>query len=158
MKITKMNNGFYKLGDDEYRVEAPMHEPNENVLEVVTEITGGTMFDVVVDASGDPGGLGIAVELVRSGGQIISFSLVDPVNVTFDHRKWMTKNIQINATVIAASDEPIQEIREIVALKERGWIDPGILKSHDMKFEDAQEAFEMYRLRQDGVIKIAMSF
>ena len=33
MKITKMNNGFYKLGDDEYRVEAPMHEPNENVLE-----------------------------------------------------------------------------------------------------------------------------
>ena len=36
MKITKMNNGFYKLGDDEYRVEAPMHEPNENVLEDFT--------------------------------------------------------------------------------------------------------------------------
>ena len=33
MKITKMNNGFYKLGDDDYRVEAPMHEPNEHVLE-----------------------------------------------------------------------------------------------------------------------------
>ena len=36
MKITKMNNGFYKLGDDDYRVEAPMHEPNENVLEDFT--------------------------------------------------------------------------------------------------------------------------
>ena len=33
MKITKMNNGFYKLGDDEYRVEAPMKMPNETVLE-----------------------------------------------------------------------------------------------------------------------------
>ena len=36
--------------------------------------------------------------------------------------------------------------------------DTGVLKTHDMKFDEAQEAFEMYRLRQDGVIKIAMSF
>jgi threonine dehydrogenase-like Zn-dependent dehydrogenase len=131
---------------------------NENVLEAATEITGGNLFDVVVDASGNPDGLAIAVDLVRNQGQIVSFSLVDPTKVTFDHRKWMGKNIQINATVIAATHEPIQEIRDIVALKERGWIDPGVLKSHDMKFEDAQEAFEMYRLRQDGVIKVAMSF
>lgn len=131
---------------------------SENALEAATEITGGKMFDVVVDASGDPDGLGIAVELVRGEGQIISFSLVDPTRVTFDHREWMVKNVQINATVIAVTDKPVQEIRDMVALKERGWIDPGVLKSHDMKFEDAQEAFEMYRLRQDDVIKIAMSF
>ena len=36
MKVEKLNNGFFKLGDDEYRVEAPMHEPNENVLEDFT--------------------------------------------------------------------------------------------------------------------------
>jgi L-iditol 2-dehydrogenase len=130
---------------------------NENTLEAATEITGGGMFDVVVDASGNPDGLGIAMDLVRDEGQIISFSLVDPTSVVFDHRKWMGKNIQLNATVIAATHEPIQEIRDIVALKERGWIDPGILKTHDVKFESAQEAFEMYRLREDGVIKLAMS-
>ncbi len=28
MTVTKMNNGFYKLGDDEYRVEAPMRAPS----------------------------------------------------------------------------------------------------------------------------------
>jgi threonine dehydrogenase-like Zn-dependent dehydrogenase len=69
----------------------------------------------------------------------------------------MGKNIQMNATVIAATNEPIQEIRDIVALKERGWIDPGVLKTHDVAFEDAQEAYEMYRLRKDGIIKLAMS-
>jgi threonine dehydrogenase-like Zn-dependent dehydrogenase len=115
------------------------------------------MFDVVVDASGNSESLGIAIDLVKDQGQIISFSLVDPTSVTFDHRKWMGKNIQMNATVVAATNEPVQEIREIVALKERGWIDPGVLKTHEVKFEDAQEAFEMYRQRQDGVIKIAMS-
>jgi threonine dehydrogenase-like Zn-dependent dehydrogenase len=130
---------------------------NENTLEAATEITGGDLFDIVVDASGNPDGLGIAIDLVRDEGQIISFSLIDPTVTSFDHRKWMGKNVQMNATVIAATNEPIQEIRDIVALKERGWIDPGVLKTHDVTFEDAQDAFEMYRLRQDGVIKVAMS-
>ena len=131
---------------------------NDHVVEASEEITKGQMFDVVVDASGDPAGLATAVDLVKQQGQIISFSLVDPTVVTFDHRKWMAKNIQMNATVIAATQEPVQEIRDIVALKERGWIDPGVLKTHEMKFEEAQQAFEMYRLREDEVIKIAMSF
>ena len=131
---------------------------NDHVVEASEEITKGQMFDVVVDASGDPAGLATAVDLVKQQGQIISFSLVDPTVVTFDHRKWMGKNIQMNATVIAATQEPVQEIRDIVALKERGWIDPGVLKTHEMKFEEAQQAFEMYRLREDEVIKIAMSF
>lgn len=130
---------------------------NENTIEAATEITSGGMFDVVVDASGNPDGLGVAVDLVRDEGQIISFSLVNPTDVTFDYGKWMGKNIQMNATVIAATNEPIQEIRDIVALKERGWIDPGVLKTHDVAFEDAQEAYEMYRLRKDGIIKLAMS-
>ncbi len=130
---------------------------NENTVEASTDITGGEMFDVVVDASGDPEGLGLAIDLVKDQGQIVSFSLVDPTSVTFDHRKWMGKNIQMNATVIAATNEPVQEIRDIVALKERGWIDPGVLKTHEVAFKDAQSAFEMYRLRQDGVIKLAMS-
>ena len=131
---------------------------NDDVVQAAEQITEGQMFDVVVDASGDPSGLGTAVDLVKEQGQIISFSLVDPKLVTFDHRKWMAKNIQLNATVIAATQAPVQEIRDIVALKERGWIDPGVLKTHEMKFEEAQQAFEMYRLRKDEVIKIAMSF
>ena len=131
---------------------------NDDVVQAAEQITEGQMFDVVVDASGDPSGLATAVDLVKEQGQIISFSLVDPKLVTFDHRKWMAKNIQLNATVIAATQAPVQEIRDIVALKERGWIDPGVLKTHEMKFEEAQQAFEMYRLRKDEVIKIAMSF
>ena len=36
MKVTKRNNGFYKLGKDEYRVEAPMAEPSTYRLEDFT--------------------------------------------------------------------------------------------------------------------------
>ena len=77
---------------------------NDDVVQASEEITKSQMFDVVVDASGDPAGLATAVDLVKEQGQIISFSLVDPTVVTFDHRKWMAKNIQLNATVIAATE------------------------------------------------------
>ena len=36
MKITKLNNGFFKLGNDEYRVEAPMVEQSTYRLEDFT--------------------------------------------------------------------------------------------------------------------------
>ena len=45
----------------------------------------------------------------------------------------------------------------MVDYKKSGWMDPGLLKTHDWSWNKAQEAFEMYRLRQDNVIKIAMS-
>ena len=125
---------------------------NDDVVQASEQITEGQMFDVVVDASGDPSGLATAVDLVKEQGQIISFSLVDPKLVTFDHRKWMAKNIQLNATVIAATQEPVQEIRDIVALKERGWIDPGVLKTHEMKFEDVQNAYDQYEQYEDEII------
>ena len=68
----------------------------------------------------------------------------------------MGKNLQINATVIAATSQPVKEIRELVELRDRGWADPGLLKSHEMSFEQLPEAYEMYRKREDGVIKIAV--
>ena len=40
MKVTKLNTGFFKLGNDEYRVEAPMKMPNETVLEDFTDAEG----------------------------------------------------------------------------------------------------------------------
>ncbi len=40
MTVTKMNNGFYKLGDDEYRVEAPMRAPSTYKLEDFKDANG----------------------------------------------------------------------------------------------------------------------
>ena len=37
-----------------------------------------------------------------------------------------------------------KETREIVALKEREFIDPRKLKTHNINFNDIQNAYEMY--------------
>jgi L-iditol 2-dehydrogenase len=128
----------------------------DNVDEAARELTGGRLFDVVVDASGNPVGLDTAVGIVRPEGQVISFSLTGQAPVSFKHLNWMGKNVQLNATVIAATNQPVQEIRELVELRDRGWADPGLLKTHETTFDNIHAAYEQYRKREDGVIKIAI--
>ena len=55
------------------------------------------------------------------------------------------------------TNEPIKEIKEMVDYKISGWMDPGVLKTHQWSWKKVQEAFELYRLRQDNVIKISLS-
>jgi threonine dehydrogenase-like Zn-dependent dehydrogenase len=44
----------------------------------------------------------------------------------------------------------------MVALKERGWADPGKLITHRLGFSSVQNAYDMYEQRQDNVIKVVM--
>jgi threonine dehydrogenase-like Zn-dependent dehydrogenase len=128
----------------------------DDVVEAAKELTGGKLFDVVVDASGNPDGLDSCVAIARSEGQVISFSLTGQRPVSFKHLDWMGKNLQLNATVIAATNQPVKEIRELVDLRDRGWVDPGLLKTHETSFDNLPDAYEMYRKREDGVVKIAV--
>lgn len=128
----------------------------DDIEEAAKELTGGKLFDVVVDASGNPTGLDSCVSMVRPEGQVISFSLTGQPPVSFKHLTWMAKNVQLNATVIAATNQPVKEIRELVELRDRGWADPGLLKTHETSFDDIHAAYEQYRKREDGVIKIAL--
>ena len=74
----------------------------------------------------------------------------------FPHQEFMFKAATIIPTQVAATSQPTKDIREMIALKERGWADPGLLKSHNVGFEDVQKAYDMYSDQSDGVIKVVM--
>jgi threonine dehydrogenase-like Zn-dependent dehydrogenase len=69
----------------------------------------------------------------------------------------MAKNVTIRATTVALTSTPVKEIREIVALRDRGWIDPGKLKTHNWSWDRVPEAFELYANQRDGVVKVALA-
>ena len=150
---------------EEYRCEKAMelgatstvNASDDDITEAAEEITKGKLFDVVVDASGDPNGLNQSIELTRNEGLVIGFSLIRGGYAPLNHQKWMVKNVTIQATVIALTNHPVQEIREMVDLRERGWVDPAVLKTHNMGFSEIEEAYEKYLNRQDKVIKIALN-
>lgn len=132
---------------------------NENIFETIEEITGGRGVDIVVDATGEPEGFETCLRMVNRHGLLISFSLTGPIkeSVQFMHQEFMRKAATIIPTVVAGTDRPTDDIREMVALRERGWIDPAKLKTHNMTFDEVQKAYDMYADHAEGVIKIAMS-
>ena len=129
---------------------------NENVLEKISEITNGQMADIVVEASGSSSGLNDSIEVVRKKGKIILFGLTQDDLIPFNQNNFLSKNCIIESTLIAGTETPLKEIKEMIEMKKRGLLDPGKLKTHVMDWENVQEAFDMYDKNSEGLIKIAL--
>ena len=130
----------------------------DDMYEALEDLTDGEGIDIVVDATGDPEGFGQCLKIVKRWGTFVSFSLTGSTGKVseFPHQEFMFKAATIIPTQVAATSQPTKDIREIIALKERGWIDPGLLKSHNVDFSDVQKAYDMYANQAEGVIKVVM--
>ena len=128
----------------------------ERISEAVAEMTGGAGPDIVVEAAGYPDTFNKAFELVRQFGTVIIFGVQSDKWVPLEHNWLMEKQPTIIPTTGARSGDPTTHIKEIVALRQRGWCDPGKLITHRMGFSNVQAAYDMYEQQQDGVIKVVM--
>jgi L-iditol 2-dehydrogenase len=131
----------------------------ENLDEAVAEITGGVRPDVTVEAAGFPETLDAVFRLVSQFGRVVIFGIQGGDIVPVDTRHWMNKQPTIIPTTGARSGDPITHIQNMVALKERGLVDPGRMVTHRLKFdvEDVNKAYQMYEEYRDNIIKVVMS-
>ncbi|MDA1256382.1 MAG: zinc-binding dehydrogenase [Chloroflexi bacterium] len=129
-----------------------------NLVEAVEELTDGQGLDFAIDASGAAEGLDSVVSIVRRHGTIINFSLLGGRSTQFNHSAWMRKSATIIPTQVAGTDRPTDTIRQMIRMKETGYVDPGKLVSHRVGFDvsDIQTAYDMYSDQSDGVIKVVM--
>ena len=130
----------------------------ENLIEAVEELTEGEGADIVVDAAGTHEAFNDCFRLVNKFGKIILFASQDDSRATLENYSLlMIKQPTILPTVGGASGDPLTHIKEMVRLRERGWIDPGQFVTHRMGFDDVQQAYDMYDQRADNIIKVVMS-
>ena len=87
------------------------------------------------------------------GFSLISLGSVIP----FKHMDWMRKVATIIPCSSRGSGDPTADIKELVSLMDRGWVDPSALITHRMTFDQVPEAYEMYSKQQDGIIKAVMA-
>ncbi|HCV26705.1 MAG TPA: zinc-binding dehydrogenase [Dehalococcoidia bacterium] len=151
---------------DDYRLdkasqlgaEVTLNADRDDLLEAVMDLTEGEGVDVVVEATGDPDGLNVALGLVRKRGTIIGFSLVLATDPTIlRHQEWMRKEVRILPTNAAGAIDPVTPIRDMVGLRDRGWWDPAELITHRVGWDEIPDAYEMYADRTDGVIKVVIA-
>lgn len=133
-----------------------------DLYEAVKEITGGLMPDITVEASGYPDGLNSAFRMVADSGIVLMFGMQSEHQPHNEFTPVKTSYIHQNTPVIlpiAASRgvDPISHIETMVALKSRGWWNPGEMVTHRLKFDDVKMAHDMYGNQADNIIKVVMS-
>lgn len=132
---------------------------NPNEVDVVEDILGrlGGEADVVIEASGARGTLGLATELVRPGGKIIIFGR-HVMDESVPTEKWHGKGLRILNTAPAFSRDFNRDFRDAVKLLERGVFDQKPLITHRFPNEDAQTAFKIASERHADYIKGVITF
>lgn len=135
---------------------ATIDASREDPVQAVTRLTGGRLADLVVEAVGHrEQTLNLCGELCRRDGRILFFG-VPPQRI--DNVHWMEvfrKNITVHTSVNPdfARDFPLA-MRWI----SEGRIDVAPVITHRFPLRDIQTAFDTFRERRDGALKVFIDF
>ena len=132
----------------------------QNLEEAVAEITGGQGAEISVEAAGYPDTLEAALRHVAKRGKVIIFGIQEGVRgdkTPLNTSLLMQANAAIIPTVGAQSGDAVSHIENMIALRERGWWDPGEMLTHRVSFNDVDAAYKMYDNRDDNVVKVSMT-
>ena len=127
--------------------------------EAVMDATGGMGADIVVEAVGKAETLSATFDLVRDEGLVMLFGLPETdAGVPFPYGTFFRKRVRAFST-FGSQDEPGQPCYvEALNWIARGEIDPGPIVSHILPIEQVGRALELADTREDGVIKVSLSF
>jgi threonine dehydrogenase-like Zn-dependent dehydrogenase len=128
----------------------------EDPVAAVRRITGGGMADLVVEAVGHRDhALNLCVDLCRPGGHILFFGVPRERLDGIHWRNLWVKNICVHTSVNPdfARDFPL-------AMR---WINEGRVNvspiiTHRYRLEEIQTAFDTFRHRRDGALKVFIDF
>jgi len=122
----------------------------------VAEITRGLMADLVVEAVGhQEQQFNLAAALARDHGRVLFFGIPPERMDGIAFEAVVRKSLTVHTSVP-------DDLRPFVTLAQRaiaqGRIDPSRLITHRFPFANIQDAFETYRDRRDGALKVLIDF
>ena len=129
---------------------------NQNPVEAVKQILGGELPDIVIECVGHRDQqMNLCIELCKNGGRILSFGVPPEITNGLRWRDLFFKNITVHTSVnpVFHRDFPLamQWIKE-------GRVNVAPIVTHSFPLEKLQEAFELFRDRRDGAIKVIVNF
>jgi alcohol dehydrogenase len=123
-------------------------------VDEIMEITRGRGVDVAIEALGSQTTFEACARVTRMGGTISSVGvygahpeLTLPTTVNFWNRRIVTTLCPVGS----------DRLRRMMMLVEHGKIDLRPLFTHRMKLTDALQAYELFKSRGEGVLKIALT-
>lgn len=132
--------------------ELTVNPIEENVSEAINRWTSGEGANVVIEAVGRPDTIRAALDYVSSAGRVVLVGIT-PQDVPFPIPLIIRKELDI-----IASRNSRDQFPHVISLIESGAIDPQILISHVLPFEQISEAFRLIQERPEEVRKVVLQF
>lgn len=139
-----------------YGATDTVHNTERDAIQAVSELTGGEMVDVVIEAAGEAETIPLAVELVKRNGAILFFGVPRLNTVEFPFSTFFRKCLLVRAIVGALSDPNHECTRMALDLIIKGEADVGPMITHHFPFEQVLDAYELQTTRDEGAIKIVV--
>lgn len=127
--------------------------------EAVLDLTGGEGADLVIEAVGSIDTLNQAIKLVKQFGRIAAFGLPPTMDmVPFDWDSFFRKCATMHS-VFGAQDVPgLPEFKLAVEYIANSEIDMAPFVTHQYPIWQVQEAFDLADSKNDGALKVSMTF
>lgn len=135
---------------------AVVNSAEEDPIAAVERITGGTLPDVVIEAVGHREQcLELCTDLCRYGGRLLYFGVSEARLQNVAWRKVMLKNLTVHTSINPdfRRDFPL-------AMKwiNEGRVDVSPIITHRLPLEDIQTAFDLFKHRREGALKVFIDF
>ncbi len=124
-------------------------QPGSEGREVLRELTGGALAQVVIDATGNNHSMGEALDYASFTGKVVYVGITQ-ADITFPHAPVMHRR---ELTLLASRNALPADFTRIIKLIEDGGLDTRPWITHHASFDDLVETFPAFIKPESGVVK-----
>jgi 2-desacetyl-2-hydroxyethyl bacteriochlorophyllide A dehydrogenase len=124
----------------------------EDAKEKISEITGGDMPTVIIDATGSQGAINAAFQYMAHGARMVLIGL-QKGEISFSHPEFHKRE----ATLMSSRNATIQDFEHVIDCMKKGLIDPLTYITHRTGFDSVSAEFESWLDPNSSVIKAMVS-
>jgi 2-desacetyl-2-hydroxyethyl bacteriochlorophyllide A dehydrogenase len=143
-----INDQRLKFCKESLTTEYIINASGEDVIERLREITNGDMPTVVIDATGSRKAINNALQYLAHGGRFVLIGL-QKEEICFSHPEFHKRETTLMSSRNATRDDFVHVINSI----KNGLVNPAMLITHRVKFNEVKDAFITWSDPKTNVIK-----
>ena len=128
--------------------------PDEALVDRVVEWSGGQGVDVAFCTADDPALAALALDMVKRRGRVLIVALMTEAPMQLPAYRILSKELQVIGSTMSDNDD----VRRAIELAASGRVDVEGICTHVLPIEQAQRGLELARSKDDGAIKVVLSF
>ena len=128
--------------------------PGVDLVEAVNELTAGQGVDAVFITADDPSLVNRGLDIAKRRGRIVLVALLTEAPIQFMAYRVIGKELEIVGNTMTTH----HDMRKAIELAEAGRVDVEAIATHRLPIEEAQRGFELADTKDDGAIKVTLSF